>query len=83
MKNGIYFYYEKSYKRWGDYERLEDDHSYIQWLFPNFYQSAFNSDAQKLYEHEAEIFRSDPEVNNSFNIELYPTIDCQKPCKVL
>jgi len=51
--------------RRGNYKELETNHSYIQWLFPNFYKSAFNSDASPLTEDEAEIFRSNKEVNNS------------------
>jgi hypothetical protein len=31
-----------------DYERLERDHSFIQWLFPNSFQSRFNSHARPL-----------------------------------
>ncbi|CAK57926.1 unnamed protein product (macronuclear) [Paramecium tetraurelia] len=30
------------------YQNLEYDHSFIQWMFPNFYQSMFNSNSQKL-----------------------------------
>ncbi len=47
-----------------DYDKLEDNHSYIQWLFPNFYGSAFNSSAYKLEEEEAEEFRTNPEVKH-------------------
>ncbi|CAD8194848.1 unnamed protein product [Paramecium octaurelia] len=30
------------------YQYLEYDHSFIQWMFPNFYQSMFNSNSYKL-----------------------------------
>lgn len=48
--------------RLGDYDELEDNHSYIQWLFPNFYRSDFNISAYKLEEHEAIEFRNDIKV---------------------
>jgi hypothetical protein len=48
--------------RFGDYDELEDNHSYIQWLFPNFYRSDFNISAYKLEEHEAIEFRNDIKV---------------------
>lgn len=48
--------------RWGDYEKLEGSHKFIQWLFPNFYGSDHNSDSHILAKHEAEIFRNDIEV---------------------
>ena len=48
-----------------DYKELEENHSYIQWLFPNYYQSAFNSDAQPLTKDEALIFINHPDVYKS------------------
>jgi hypothetical protein len=45
-----------------DYKKLEIHHGYIQWLFPNFYGSAFNMDAFKLMPEEATIFRENIEV---------------------
>jgi Opioid growth factor receptor (OGFr) conserved region len=48
-----------------DYNKLEIHHGYIQWLFPNFYGSAFNRDAFKLEKEEAKIFREDKEVSSS------------------
>jgi Opioid growth factor receptor (OGFr) conserved region. len=45
-----------------DYKKLEVHHGYIQWLFPNFYGSAFNRDAFKLLPEEANIFRENKEV---------------------
>jgi len=46
----------------GNYKMLEQNHAYIQWLFPNFYRSAFNIDAQPLTPQEADIFISDKEI---------------------
>jgi len=60
MKSKPYGTYIKvMHQQWrGNYDRLEDDHSYIQWLFPNFYQSAFNSAADPLTHEEAECFKT-------------------------
>jgi len=33
---------------WGNYILLESNHSYIQWLFPNSFQSRFNSSSKAL-----------------------------------
>ena len=41
---------------------MEVHHGYVQWLFPNFYGSSFNSDASKLTREEAKIFRENREV---------------------
>jgi len=42
-------------KWWGDYELLERNHSYIQWLFP-IREEGLNPQAQELQLHEAEAF---------------------------
>ena len=33
---------------WGNYKLLEKHHGYIQWLFPNAFQSRFNSKSHPL-----------------------------------
>lgn len=49
---------DKIHKYWKhDYKKLEIHHGYVQWLFPNFYGSAFNRDAYRLQPEEAKIFR--------------------------
>jgi hypothetical protein len=35
-------------KWWGNYNLLEAHHGYIQWIFPNSFQSRFNSLAKSL-----------------------------------
>jgi len=51
------------HKQWRyDYDKLEEHHGYIQWLFPNFYGSAFNGSAYKLTPEEAKFFRKTPEI---------------------
>ncbi|XP_052234368.1 opioid growth factor receptor-like protein 1 [Dreissena polymorpha] len=47
----------------GDYTRLEEEHSYIQWLFPTPQTSGHNFSAQQLYPHEAETIRNDDVMN--------------------
>jgi len=49
---------DKIHKYWKyDYKKLEIHHGYVQWIFPNFYGSAFNRDAYRLQPEEAKIFR--------------------------
>jgi len=48
--------------RKNDYKKLEIHHGYVQWLFPNFYGSAYNRDSHKLLLEEAKIFRENKEV---------------------
>ncbi|KAH3883866.1 uncharacterized protein LOC127835409 [Dreissena polymorpha] len=49
--------------RWkGDYDQLEADHEYIQWLFPLPERSNSNSSSQPLYEEEAKAIREDAEL---------------------
>ena len=51
---------EEIHKEWaGDYTRLEQEHGYIQWLFPLFVRSAFNSEAPALTRGEALLLRRD------------------------
>lgn len=47
----------------GNYEKLEENISYIQWLFPNKSQGK-NPASYPLTEAEAEIIRQDPELNS-------------------
>lgn len=51
-------------KRKGNYDKLEDHHSYIQWIFPNSTRSRFNPDAEILSPKEAKIFMEDIEIAN-------------------
>eukprot|EP00357_Protocruzia_adherens_P028374 CAMPEP_0114995612 /NCGR_PEP_ID=MMETSP0216-20121206/13830_1 /TAXON_ID=223996 /ORGANISM="Protocruzia adherens, Strain Boccale" /LENGTH=371 /DNA_ID=CAMNT_0002359681 /DNA_START=300 /DNA_END=1415 /DNA_ORIENTATION=+ len=46
----------------GNYEKLEADHAYVQWLFPNHYESRFNWSSVSLGYDEAKIFREDREI---------------------
>lgn len=51
---------EKILSEWfGDYDRLEEHHGYVQWLFP-LREAGVNSLAQELQLHEARTIRSDP-----------------------
>ena len=43
-------------KWWGDYQHLEYNHSYIQWLFP-IRERGLNMYADELQLHEAEVKR--------------------------
>ena len=44
-------------KHWkGDYDKLEDEHGYIQWLFPMYQKSMFNHNSQELQLHELKVF---------------------------
>jgi len=47
-----------------DYNKLEDVHDYIQWLFPLKERSRFNSNAPILDEKQIEIFRTDVKLRN-------------------
>eukprot|EP00961_Rhodomonas_salina_P082210 1105497-Rhodomonas_salina.1 len=53
---------ETMHKDWAtDYQELERNHSYIQWLFP-IHEEGMNSCARVLQRHEAETMRKDPEI---------------------
>lgn len=47
-----------------DYKLLERHHGYIQWLFPNFFRSRFNSQAAPLTQRDAAHFRTNIEIAN-------------------
>lgn len=49
----------------GNYEHLEWDHSYIQWLFP-IQEHGMNSQAQPLMKHERAAMRADPAAMANF-----------------
>jgi hypothetical protein len=51
---------------WGDYRTLEVNHSYIQWLFPNSFQSRFNQVAKPLTKEEAKHFRENLHIAKRF-----------------
>jgi len=46
----------------GNYDFLEFNHSFIQWLFPNHFSSAFNSNSYALTPQEASLFRKNPRI---------------------
>lgn len=47
-------YIENIHKKWwGDFQKLEAHHGFIQWLFPNSFQSRFNQMADSLSSEEA------------------------------
>jgi len=50
----------------GSYHVLERNHEYIQWLFPNYFSSRFNPDADPLSRAEAREFRRDPEIAQKY-----------------
>ena len=49
---------------WDD-EKWEDRHDFIQWVFPTFKQSAFNSDVPELTKADVKTFREDPDIQES------------------
>lgn len=53
-------------KWFGDYEKLEVLHGYIQWLFPLFESNGFNALAKRLKHAEAALMREDLEVAKRF-----------------
>ena len=61
-QNSLWSVCLKGLFRKNDYKKLEIHHGYVQWLFPNFYGSAFNRDSHKLLVEEAKIFRENKEV---------------------
>ncbi|XP_052234360.1 opioid growth factor receptor-like protein 1 isoform X2 [Dreissena polymorpha] len=52
---------EEMLKWHGDYKKLENGHSYIQWLFPIPESSGLNYSAQELFPYEAEEIRNNKE----------------------
>lgn len=46
----------------GDYQKLEERHNYIQWLFPNKHRSGPNPNSSPLKDQEIEIFRNNREL---------------------
>ncbi|XP_073539064.1 uncharacterized protein [Phyllobates terribilis] len=62
--NGVYI--DKLLKDWRyDYDRLERNHSYIQWLFP-LRKPGKNPSAKPLTTNEIQIMKQDREVNKRF-----------------
>ncbi|KAL4476572.1 hypothetical protein ABPG74_010305 [Tetrahymena malaccensis] len=52
-------------EKWkGKFKILETHHGYVQWLFPNFFQSRFNNGSDPLREEEAEEFIKNPIIAN-------------------
>ncbi|XP_071969714.1 opioid growth factor receptor-like protein 1 [Engystomops pustulosus] len=62
--NGVYIDELLTYWKF-DYERLERNHSYIQWLFP-LKEPGRNSSAKPLTMDEIQIMKHDPEVRRRF-----------------
>lgn len=60
--NKIFYFYFFLNQRFKNYDKLEYHHGYVQWLFPNFHKSRFNSTSHSLLKEEAEIFRKDRQV---------------------
>lgn len=60
--------------RFNDFDWLETNHSYIQWLFPSRKRSVFNDVASPLTDVEICVIRSDAELRskicNSFDLIL-------------
>lgn len=54
----------------GQYWTLERNHAYIQWLFPNYFESQFNSDAHALSPEESREFRNNPDIARKY-VESY------------
>ena len=56
-------YIDLMHEKWAkNYEKLERDHSFIQWIFPNSFQSRFNIHARSLSSGEAEQFRTNTSI---------------------
>jgi hypothetical protein len=49
-----------------DYKKLEENHAYIQWLFPNYFDSRFNDNSKALTCVEANAFREDLQIAKSY-----------------
>nr|WCI13722.1 opioid growth factor receptor-like protein 1-like protein [Scolopendra mutilans] len=58
----------------GDYDKLEDHHGYIQWLFP-IRERGFNLEAQVLQPHEAQAIMNDPEAKERFQKAYFMMLD--------
>ena len=53
-------YVREFHEEWfGDYQRLEEEHGFIQWLFPLFLNSGVNWEASRLGRGEARLIRRD------------------------
>jgi len=68
-------YIDSIHRRWlGDYDRLEREHGYIQWLFPISEGRGMNRESQPLQVHEMEAIRADPRLQQrltrSFSLML-------------
>lgn len=50
----------------GNYHELETSHAYVQWFFPNYFESRFNADSFALTPEEAAIFRSDRDIAEKY-----------------
>ncbi len=56
-------YIDKMHQLWSlNFEKLERDHAYIQWIFPNSFQSRFNPHASPLSPEQAEIFKNNQQI---------------------
>ncbi|EAS06950.1 opioid growth factor receptor (macronuclear) [Tetrahymena thermophila SB210] len=58
-------YIQNILEKWkGKFKLLETHHGYVQWLFPNFFQSRFNNGSDPLQQEEAEEFIKNPVIAN-------------------
>ncbi|CAD8113249.1 unnamed protein product [Paramecium sonneborni] len=64
------------------YQNLEYDHSFIQWMFPNFYASKFNPNSYKLTLEEREKMIKSPKILDRF-YKNYKLILCFFGIKLL
>ncbi|CAD8122207.1 unnamed protein product [Paramecium sonneborni] len=72
QKNGVRSKIHQHIKNWQNYQDvnelnqfyqdLEYDHSFIQWIFPNFFNSMFNSESYRLTIEERNLMINDDEI---------------------
>ncbi|CAD8065865.1 unnamed protein product [Paramecium sonneborni] len=57
---------EEQYKIQKFYKDLEQNHSFIQWIFPNFFKSMFNSDCYRLTIEERNLMIENDEIRKFY-----------------
>jgi len=58
-----------------NYEKLENEHDYIQWLFPNRVKSNYNNNSVTLQENEINVFKTNKEIKNKIIASIKLMLD--------
>jgi len=60
---------------WYDYQKMEADHAWVQWILPTKEPSAFNPDSPLLTDEDITLFKSDPVLIENYLFAVYHVMD--------